>query len=99
MTTPGCDHKMVDNGKCLKCGKTYKELKQELDDAFNSWNSNQQAEQAVNHNLGLALLDDTELVHCKTCGRITVPTREMRDGVTYLVCKCGEEMEEEPEDE
>lgn len=70
-----------------------------LDDAFNSWNSNQQAEQAVNHNLGLALLDDTELVHCKTCGRITVPTREMRDGVTYLVCKCGEEMEEEPEDE
>jgi len=79
-------------------------LKEEMGDSFNSWNANQQAEQAVNHNLGhnlgLALLENTEVVHCKTCGRISVPMREVREGIAYLICKCGEEMEdEEPVDE
>jgi len=93
VTTSGCDHKFVDSKCCLKCGKTYEQLKEELDDAFNSWNSNQQVEQVVNHNLGIAIMGDTDLIHCKTCGRTLVPEKDVRDGVTYLVCKCGEEME------
>ena len=85
---------MVDNDKCLKCGKTYRELKKELDGAFHVWNFNQQAEQAVNHSLGIAIMGDTDLIHCKTCGRTLVPEKRVHDSVTYLMCKCGEEMEE-----
>jgi len=90
-----CDHKFVDSKCCLKCGVTFEQLKAEMGDAFNSWNANQQAEKAVNHNLGIARLEDTEMVHCKTCGRHIVPMKEVREGQTFLSCKCGEEMEVE----
>ena len=44
---------------------------------------------------GLARLEDTELVHCKTCGRTIIPMKEVREGHTFLICQCGEETEEE----
>ena len=40
-----------------------------------------------------AVLEDDPIV-CRSCGRVGAHIREVRDGTTFIVCKCGEDLEE-----
>jgi len=97
--TEGCDHKFIDVNCCAKCGKNYKQIKEEMGNAFQSWNYNQQAEQAVDAALKLAcqtdeggmMIDDgldEAIEHCedlsKDGGVVRLKINNMRDWLKEL---------------